>query len=93
MPSAAQIRAARALLGISAKDLARLTGVGWATIQRYEAVVGIPGGHQSKIDRIVRALEAAGIEFIGDPIHSPGVRLNPVQEDTPQPAPDSKNRP
>jgi hypothetical protein len=49
--------------------------VGWATIQRYEAVDGIPSGRKSKMDLIVRSLEEAGIEFLGDPIHTPGVRL------------------
>lgn len=77
MPSGPQIRAARALLGISAQDLAQVSDVGWATIQRYEAVSGIPKGQPEKLAAIVRALEDAGIEFLGDPIKSPGVRLRP----------------
>jgi predicted transcriptional regulator len=75
MPSGPQLRAARALLGISAQDLAKLSDVGWATIQRYEANSGVPAGQLEKLGQVVRALEAAGIEFIGDPIASPGVRL------------------
>ena len=38
MLSGRQIRAARGLLGISAKQLAELADVGWATIQRLEKV-------------------------------------------------------
>ena len=75
MPSGPQIRAARALLGLSAKDLARLSGVGWATIQRYEASDAVPNGQLDKLNMIAHALEDAGIEFIGDPVSSPGVRL------------------
>lgn len=75
MPSGPQIRAARALLGISAKDLAQLSGVGWATIQRYEASIAVPNAQLEKMDQIACALEQAGIEFLGDPLKSPGVRL------------------
>lgn len=75
MPSAAQIRAARALLGLSAKELSKLSGVGWATVQRYEASQGIPNAQEHKMNLILKTLEDAGIEFIGDPITSPGVRL------------------
>ena len=75
MPSGPQIRAARALLGISAKELAQLAGVGWATIQRYESSVEVPSAQLHKMDQISKVLEGAGIEFIGDPEASPGVRL------------------
>jgi DNA-binding transcriptional regulator YiaG len=75
MASGPQIRAARALLGMSAQDLARLSEVGWATIQRYEANDGVPKGQADKLKQVVRALEDAGVEFLGDPISSPGVRL------------------
>jgi len=62
---------------MSAQDLAQLSEVGWATIQRYEATVGVPKGKADKLEQVVRALEAAGIEFLGDPEASPGVRLRP----------------
>jgi len=75
MPSGPQIRAARALLGISAKELAQLAGVGWATIQRYESSVEVPSAQLHKMDQVSKVLEDAGIEFSGDPVLSPGVRL------------------
>ena len=73
--SAGQIKAARALLGWSAEDLAYHSGVSWATIQRFEAAEEIPVSRSGTLEKVKAALEAAGIEFIGDPVASPGVRL------------------
>lgn len=75
--SGAQIRAARGLLGKSSKELALLTGVSWATVKRFEEVQSVPVSRAGTLDRVKAALEAAGIEFIGDPVTSPGVRLKP----------------
>jgi predicted transcriptional regulator len=75
MISSNQIRAARALLGISAAELASKAGVTWKTVQRFEAAYGVPPTRSGTLGRVQRALEAAGIEFIGDPVLSPGVRL------------------
>lgn len=74
-PSSAQIRAARALLGISSEQLAQLSEVGWSTIRRFEEVDGIPPSRAGTLERVKAALEQAGIEFFGDPVASPGVRL------------------
>lgn len=75
MLSGSQIRAARGLLGISAAELAKKAGVGWATIQRIEQADGLPQARPSSLEQVKQALEEAGVEFIGDPIYSPGVRL------------------
>lgn len=75
MIAAAQIRAARALVGLTADDLADRAGLSWATVQRFEAAEGIPPSRSGNLGKVQSALEAAGIEFIGDPITSPGVRL------------------
>ncbi len=75
MISAAQIRAARAMLGISATELAGLSGVTWRTIQRFESVEGIPASRAGTLERVKTVLDQAGIEFVGDPVASPGVRL------------------
>ncbi len=75
MITAAQIRAARAMLNISAAELAERANVNWRTVQRMESVDGVPPSRMGTLDRIQAVLEAAGIEFIGDPITSPGVRL------------------
>lgn len=73
--SASQIRAARALLGMSSKELSEISGIGWATIRRFEQSEGIPPSRAGTLERVRHALEDAGIEFIGDPVTSPGVRL------------------
>jgi predicted transcriptional regulator len=78
--SSAHIRAARALLGISAEQLSQMADVPHRTIQRLESAGGIPPSRSGTLERVQRALEAAGIEFIGDPIASPGVRLRPPQK-------------
>lgn len=75
MLSAAQIRAGRALLGLSSRELADLSGVSWATIKRFEDVEGVPPTRSGTLERVKEALESEGIGFIGDPIKSPGVRL------------------
>lgn len=75
MVSGRQIRAARGLLNFSAEHLGAMASVGWATIQRFEGVDGIPPSRGGTLERVKEALETAGVEFIGDPVHSPGVRL------------------
>jgi transcriptional regulator with XRE-family HTH domain len=72
MISGAQIRAARALLGISAAELARISGISHRTLQRFEIFDGIPEGLTSNLNLITTTLEAAGITFVGDPDTSPG---------------------
>ena len=74
--SGCQLRAARGLLSLSAEDLSRLSTVSWATIQRFESENEIPNSRSGTLDRVVTALEKLGIEFLGDPIESPGVRLH-----------------
>lgn len=61
-----QMRAARALLGIDQKQLAALSGVSLPTIQRMEASEGNVRGVVSSLIKIVDALDAAGVELIGN---------------------------
>ena len=75
MISGAQIRAARALLAMSASELARRAGVGWATVQRFERAEGVPDSRSGTLQRIKETLEDAGVTFLGDPVTSPGVQL------------------
>ena len=79
-PVGPQIRAGRALLGLSARELAEIAGVGLATIQRLEAHDGVPPNRSGTLVRVRQALESAGIDFIGDPKTSPGVRLRRVRD-------------
>ena len=66
MITAAQMRAARALLGIDQKSLAELSGVSLPTIQRMEASEGMVRGIVDSLTKVVEALDRAGIILIGD---------------------------
>jgi transcriptional regulator with XRE-family HTH domain len=73
MISGSQIRAARAFLGWSVKELAQKSKVGISTIQRIENAVGPPNTLVSNLAAIQSTLEAAGIEFTNG--EAPGVRM------------------
>jgi predicted transcriptional regulator len=62
--TSAQIRAARALLRWEQKDLAQASKVSLPTIKRLEVKAGALGAHEVTIEAIVRAFDAAGVEFI-----------------------------
>src|ERR1017187_3278672 len=70
MIAAAQIRAARALLGIDQRQLAELSGVSLPTIQRMEASGGNVRGTVETLTRVVEALDGAGVELIGENVRS-----------------------
>jgi DNA-binding transcriptional regulator YiaG len=70
-----QIRAGRALIKWSADELASTAGVGVATVRRFESVAGVPSGQLRVLELLKKALEKAGVEFIGTPDDRPGVRL------------------
>ena len=67
-----QMRAARALLGIDQKRLAQLAGVSLPTIQRMEARDATVRGTVDTLMKVVEALEAGGIELIGEEARSDG---------------------
>ena len=75
MISSRQIKAARALLSWKGQDLADKSGVGVATLRRYEAQDGIPNANKFVIRAIKDCLEEAGVVFSGDPLTDPGVKL------------------
>jgi transcriptional regulator with XRE-family HTH domain len=64
--TAAQMRAARALLDIDQRRLAALAGVSLPTIQRMEASPGMVRGVIDSLMKVTAALEGAGIELIAD---------------------------
>ena len=72
MLTPAQMRAARALLGLDQKGLAALAGVSLPTIQRMEASDGNVRGNVDTLTRIVDAIEAAGVELINNDQPSQG---------------------
>lgn len=59
-----QLKAARALLSWSQEDLAHAAAVSIPTIKRLEAIDGPLGGRNVTSQKLIRALEIAGIEFI-----------------------------
>ena len=79
MITAAQMRAARALLAIDQRELAQRSGLSLPTIQRMEASDGVVRGNVDSLMKLVDALAANGIELIGEGAASSaggrGVRL------------------
>jgi len=86
MITAAQLRAARALLGVDQRQLADLTGLSVPTIQRMEASDGVIRGNVDSLMKLIAGLETAGIELIRDGAASQtggrGVRLKTPAGDT-----------
>jgi transcriptional regulator with XRE-family HTH domain len=73
MITSQQMRAARALLGLDQRQLAALSGVSLPTIQRMEASDGQVRSVVDTLVKVINALEAAGIEIIGENAPSNGV--------------------
>jgi len=66
MLTGAQLRAARALAGVNQRKLAELSGLSLPTIQRMEASNGIIRGNVDSLMKLIAALNAAGIDLIGE---------------------------
>jgi len=86
MMTSAQMRAARALLGIDQRQLADLSGVSLPTIRRMEASDGNVRGIVDSLTKVIEALNAAGVDLIGEEAPSleggRGVRLRrPIRRD------------
>lgn len=79
MITAAQMRAARALAGMDQRQLAEASGLSLPTIQRMEASEGTIRGNVDSLVKLIAALDAAGVELIGEGVTSSkggrGVRL------------------
>jgi transcriptional regulator with XRE-family HTH domain len=69
----AQCRAARGLLGVTQEQLAREAGLSKRTIIEFEN--GSRGSLASTIEKLQRALESLGVEFIGGDGPAAGVRF------------------
>ena len=72
MITAAQLRAARALLGIDQRRLAELSGLSVPTIQRMEASEGVIRGNVDSLMKLIGALDSLGIELMTDNAVSSG---------------------
>lgn len=76
-----QLRAARNALRWSIETLSAKAGISMRTIIRYEDVDGIPPTRSENLEKLVRTLESAGIEFIGTPDDGPGIRIYSTSSD------------
>jgi hypothetical protein len=72
MPTAEQLRAARAMLEWSMEELSTRSGVSARTIARCETGEGVPLVSVRTLRRLVQAYEREGIEFVQNGL---GVRL------------------
>jgi hypothetical protein len=72
---ARQIKAGRCLVGWQQFQPAVAAGVGIATIRRIERMTGAINAQFETVEKIRRALDEAGVEFIGEP--KPGVCFRP----------------
>lgn len=81
MITSSQMRAARALLGIDQRELAKRSGLSLPTVQRMEASEGVVRCNVDSLMKLIDALNFAGIELIGEDSVSTGggrgVRLRP----------------
>jgi len=66
MITAAQLRAARALIGMDQRQLAEAAGVSLPTIQRMEGSEGQVRGNVDTLVKVVEALDRAGVELIAE---------------------------
>ncbi len=66
MITAAQLKAARALLGIDQKELSALSGLSVPTIQRMEASSGVVRGNVDSLMKLIVALDSGGIDLIAE---------------------------
>ncbi len=70
--TSAQLRAARALLNWTVRDLADRSGVHRNTVTNMELD---KASHGPTIATVIRTLEAAGVIFVAENGEGPGVRL------------------
>jgi len=73
--TSAQIRAARALLNWSARELADRSGVSQSSIHRAERAEARPSMHETGLAALKATLERYGVEFL----EASGVRLGAIR--------------
>lgn len=81
IPTGEQLRAARALLRMEQRGLAEASGVSLETVKRLEGIKGPVSANAATVDKLTRALGAAGVVFIPENGEGAGVRLRKVAAD------------
>lgn len=67
LPTGNLLKAARALAGLKATELAALADIDQSTISRMESFGRkTVGGHAGTIDAVLKALAAKGVEIVGE---------------------------
>jgi hypothetical protein len=79
--SGAQVRAARAMVGWTARALAKKAIAPMFTLEWIEGDGKLTNSDRKALAAIQSELEAAGIEFLSGP--APGLRLHPKSGDDP----------
>ena len=74
-----QIRAARGLLGWSRSDLIEASGVSMSALLRLEGAQA--DSRSSTLNKVIAALNVAGIEFINDGQNGVGVLVRPISDE------------
>ncbi|MEY9631270.1 helix-turn-helix transcriptional regulator [Sinorhizobium fredii] len=74
MIDARQMKAARALAGLTQEDVAKATGLSVQTIKRME-ITGTERSSAGNVQAVQKALESAGVVFIPENGGGAGVRL------------------
>jgi len=62
------------MLDWSREQLSDNSSVGISALMRLESAEGVPSGNIKTFEAVQKALEEAGIEFIGSPEEGAGVR-------------------
>lgn len=71
-----QIRVARSALRWTTEDLAGRAEIASRTVKRMESYDLVPKSSSQTLEKIRKAFEVAGIEFIGTPEDAPGIRIH-----------------
>ena len=75
LTDAEQLRGARLMVRLTQVELAERSGVSLPTIKRLELGAGLLPVRLATLQKLQRALEVAGVEFIAGNGGGPGIRL------------------
>jgi transcriptional regulator with XRE-family HTH domain len=73
--TSSQIKAARAMTGLTVRSFAEKAEIAFSTMVRLESAGDeIPASNTETLKKLKKAFESMGIEFIGSPENQAGVR-------------------